>query len=443
MKVPGYYASKGSVSLMPPFDLRLEKLIYGGDAMGHHDGATVFVPFGLAGEMVRVEPSERRKKFLRGRIVQILEPSPDRIKPPCPHFGVCGGCHYQSLVYAAQVTSKAEILRETLGRIGRVRWEGPIATHAFEQFGYRNRAQWRVRSVGGARRIGYFRAASQDLCAVEECPILSPRIEKTLRLLADMLAQGALPEGIDEIEAFADAEDQRILLNISVTQAAGASALLENLRSSLPELESLLLLHNRSGSMELHGPGYLNYRVGDYTYRVGHLSFFQVHRGGLEQIVSRVTGEKHGKLALDLFAGVGLFSVPLAERFARVIAVESSPAAMRDLEFNLQRSGGASAAAREATAESFLPKWHERPDFVVLDPPRSGVHETALRRLIKLAPPEIAYLSCDPATLARDIAVLIGSDDEPGPYHIGDVQLFDIFPQTFHMEALVRLERRT
>ncbi|MGO9639856.1 MAG: 23S rRNA (uracil(1939)-C(5))-methyltransferase RlmD [Candidatus Acidiferrales bacterium] len=443
MKPRTRHESHRATPKLASFDVRLEKLVYGGEALAHHNGATVFVPLGLAGELVQVEPTEQKKKFIRGRVAMVLKPSAERIQPRCPHFGTCGGCHYQNLAYPAQVRAKTEILRETLGRIGRVRWDGPIATHSFAEFGYRNRAQWRIRRAGGALGIGYFQGRSQELCPVQECPILSPRLEATLRTLAGLLADGRLPAGTDEIEAFADAEDSRLLLSISVARLEDATELPETLRNALPEMESLLLLQESSGRMELHGPGYLHYRVGKHNYRVGHLSFFQVNRFALETIVTSVMGERRGKLALDLFAGVGLFTVPLAQRFERVVAVESSPAAMRDLEFNLQESGGTSAAARESTTELFLPKWHDRPDFVVLDPPRAGVDEAALRRLIKLAPPEISYLSCDPATLARDLAVLTGTEAAPGAYRIGDLQLFDIFPQTFHMEALVRLERRT
>lgn len=444
MKKPhSRHASHTAAPKIAPFDVRLEKLIYGGEALAHHDGATVFVPLGLAGELVHVEPVEQKKKFIRAQIAKVLVPSRNRIEPRCRHFGTCGGCHYQNLAYPEQVRAKAEILRETLGRIGRVKWDGPIATHAFAEFAYRNRAQWRIRRVNGAPRIGYFQAGSIELCPAEECPILSPRLEETLHVLTELLAQGQLPASVDEIEAFVDGEDNRLLLNVSIAKLEAKGRLPETLRDSLPELESLLFLQERGARMDLHGPGYLHYRVGEHDYRVGHLSFFQTHRSALETIISSVVGARRGQLALDFFAGVGLFSVPLARRFARVVAVESSPAAMRDLEFNLQQSGGASAAAKEATAEEFLQKWHERPEFVVLDPPRAGVHEAALQRLLKLAPPEIAYLSCDPATLARDLAALTGSDAAPGQYRIGDVQLFDIFPQTFHMEALVRLERRT
>ena len=175
-----------------------------------------------------------------------------------------------------------------------------------------------------------------------------------------------------------------------------------------------MLFHDRArGHFQLDGPGQISYRVGDHNYRVGQLSFFQVNRFLLPELVEVVLGDAHGGLALDLFAGVGLFTVPLAHRFQRVIGVESNVAAARDLEANLQESGAPSPTFRQTDVEEFLARWHEKPDFVVLDPPRAGVTAPALSRLVKLAPAAIAYLSCDPATLARDLAVLVGTAEKP------------------------------
>jgi len=423
-------------------EVRAEKLVYGPDVLAHYNNRAVFVPFLLPGELARIRSVEQKKKFIRGRVEQILEPSPERIAAPCPHFGVCGGCNYQHLEYSAQLRAKADILRETLGRIGHIRWEGPIETRSFPQFHYRNRAQWKIRRVEGRLRIGYFEAGSQTLCPVVTCPIVSPLLERTLLRIGGLLDSGAALKDVDEVEAFADAADARLLLNCSVAQLPKSSALQDALRAALPELESLLFIEPNEGKMALDGPGHLAYSVGERSYRVGHLSFFQVNRFALDAAVSLVCGERRGKLALDLYAGVGLFSLPLARQFERVIAVESNPAAARDLEFNLHESGGASPSSRLSTAEEFLERWREQPDLVVLDPPRAGVAETALRQLRKLAPREIVYLSCDPATLARDLAVLAAQDESAAQFEIRDVYLIDIFPQTYHMEALVRLERR-
>ncbi len=428
-------------------EVRIEKLVYGGDGLAHHDGHTVFVPLVLPGELVQIESRERKKKFIRGRVERVLETSPERVPAPCPHFGRCGGCQYQHMPYEAQLRYKAEILRETLGRIGRIQWDGPIETHVSPPFGYRNRAQWKLRTTPDAAAtsgIGYFEAASTRLCPVTECPILSPRLADTLTRLRNLMSGGNALAAIDEIEAFADDKDEKILLNVSAERLSGSTeSVASALRDAAPYTESILVQDRRADTFHLSGPGYLNYSAAGAAYRVGHLSFFQVNRSLVEPLVETVVGKVRGHVALDLFAGVGLFTVPLTKQFERVIGVESNLAAVKDLETNLKASGGASPAARHATTESFLARWHETPDLVVLDPPRAGVEPEALARLKKLAPRRIHYLSCDPATLGRDLALLLGPAGAPGPYEIESVNLFDIFPQTYHMEVLVRLRRRT
>jgi 23S rRNA (uracil1939-C5)-methyltransferase len=427
-------------------DLRIEKLVYGGDGLAHHDGRTVFVPLVLPGELVHVETSSQKKKFLRGRVDHILEASPERVAAPCPHFGRCGGCHYQHIPYEAQLRYKAEILRETLSRIGRVQWDGPIETHGSPPFGYRNRTQWKVRAgadgATGPSSIGYFEAGSTRLCAVEQCPILSPRLQEVLAALRTLIAPNKALAAIDEIEAFSDAADDKILFNLSGERLhESAAAIAAALSEALPFAESILVQDRRADKFELFGPGYLTYSAAGAQYRVGHLSFFQVNRFLVEPLVEAVTGGSRGDLALDLFAGVGLFTVPLSRQFARVIGVESNLAAAKDLEFNLQSSGGTSPAPRHATVESFLSRWHDTPDLVVLDPPRAGVAPEALARLKKLGPRRVAYLSCDPATLARDLAALLALSKGVAAYQISSINLFDIFTQTYHMEALVHLQK--
>ncbi len=428
-------------------DVKIEKLVYGGEGLGHHEGHTIFVPFVLPDEVVTVRPVERKKKFVRGRVAQVLTPSPQRAIPPCPHFAVCGGCHYQHIPYEAQLRYKTEILRETLRRLGHIEWSDPIHAHASPPFGYRNRAQWKIRpaSPDAKSAIGYYQAGSSTLCAVEECPVLSPRLAETLGALRDLLGEGRLPATLREVEAFADAADAKVLLNASLeTFEDSPETLASLLLTALPGVETILLQEISRDRYELFGPGFIRYEAAGNRYRVGHLSFFQVNRFLLEELVRSVLGEERGELALDLFAGVGLFTLPLAKQFARVVGVESDLAASRDLQANLDDSR-VNAQQVNAAVEALLPEWKERPDLVLLDPPRAGVSEAALRELLRLAAPRIAYLSCDPATLARDLRVLTGGAgpaDALAAYQIVEVHLFDLFPQTYHIESLVRLKRR-
>ncbi|MGA8405785.1 MAG: 23S rRNA (uracil(1939)-C(5))-methyltransferase RlmD [Candidatus Acidiferrales bacterium] len=433
-------------------DVTIEKLIYGGEGLARHEGVTVFVPFVLPGERVAVAPVEQKKKFVRGRVEQILQASAERIVPRCPHFGVCGGCDYQHIPYEGQLGYKREILRETLRRLGRIEWTGEIVTHGSSSpWAYRNRAQWKVRPLeagageaaetGSERKdalgIGYFRANSTALCAVEDCSIVSPLLLKTLLALRGALAGGALPRGLREIEAFADAADSNLLLTATFAGfPSRAAEHAETFRRVVPEIASLLFHDPRNDRMELYGPGFLDYAAGGIAYRVGHFSFFQVNRFLVEELAREVVErEEGGRLALDLFAGVGLFSVPLAERFERVVAVESNPAAARDLETNMRGRG--TIEVRTAEVERFVERCKERPELVVLDPPRAGVSPEAIQRIAKIAPARVTYVSCDPSTLARDLALFV-----KGGYDCTEVHLFDLFTQTFHMESVVRLRRR-
>ncbi len=439
-------------------DITIEKLIYGGDGLAHHEGSTVFVPFVLPAERVSAVPVEQKKKFVRARVERVIETSPSRAVPPCPHFGVCGGCNYQHIPYEAQLQYKTEILRETLRRLGRVEWSGEITAHASPPWGYRNRAQWKVRALDQASpdpvaaaasgepqqtrlRIGYFGANSTTLCAVEQCAILSPLLLKTLLAFREALAAGQFPRNLREIEAFAGADDSKLL--ITLTFAGGfppAKEIAEKVRGIVPELESLLLHDPARERMDLVGPGFVECRVAGSSYRVGHFSFFQVNRFLAAEMVSQIAeNEEGGKLALDLFAGVGLFSVPLAKRFDRVVAVESNPAAARDLEFNISARAEPNRGAIEARAidvEEFLQRFKERPDLILADPPRAGLAPGVVKHLARIRPPRITYISCEPPTLARDLAELLKAG-----YEISAMHLFDLFPQTFHMEAVVLLRR--
>jgi len=427
--------------------LSIEKLVYGGDGLAHADGNTVFVPYVLPGEEVRAASKSRKKKLIWAELVEVSSPAKERGKARCPHFQKCGGCHYQHIPAAEQLRLKKEILRETLARLGGVSWEGGIEEHSAEPYGYRNRAQWAVRS-GMPRALGYFLPDSSTILPIDECPVLSPRLSETFAQLQNMARSGTLPAGIREIEAFADSADEKIALNVAFEKFPKPAAELASIfREALPRIESLLLLDQKKNRFELTGPGFLLHEVGGHKYRVSHLSFFQVNRFLVEDLLKTVTADAHGAVALDLYSGVGFFTLPLAGTFAKVVSVDANLAATRDLHANAELVGVAITAHNEH-AEEFLKKTQEKPDFVVLDPPRSGLGVEAAGHLAELGAKEIIYISCDPSTLARDLAVLTSSQRKPkeiiGPsiqYDITEMHLFDLFPQTFHIETLVRLRR--
>jgi len=376
-----------------------------------------------------------------------MSPAKERGKAKCAHFQKCGGCHYQHIRAAEQLRLKKEILRETLSRLGGVSWDGAIVEHSAEPYGYRNRAQWAVRS-GMPRALGYFLPESSVIVPIDECPVLSPRLAHTFAQLQEMARSGRLPEGIQEIEAFADSADEKLALNVAFEKfPKPAAELASSFRDALPQIETLLLLDQKKNRFELTGPGYLTHEAGGYKFRVGHLSFFQVNRFLVEDLLKTVTADAHGALALDLYSGVGFFTLPLAKSFQRVLSVDANLAATRDLYANAEIAG-VTVVSHNEHVEEFLKKTEEKPEFVVLDPPRAGLGAEAGEKLAELGAREIVYLSCDPSTLARDLAVLTCSPRKPkeiaGPsirYEITEMHLFDLFPQTFHIETLVRLRR--
>jgi 23S rRNA (uracil1939-C5)-methyltransferase len=430
--------------------LSIEKLVYGGNGLAHADGNTVFVPYVLPGEVVRAGVKSKKKKLAWTQLLEVTSPAAGRIVPRCPHFQTCGGCHYQHIDAAEQLRLKKEILRETLSRLGGVSWDGPIHGHTAEPYGYRNRAQWAVRQAK-PRAIGYFLPESSVIVPIDECPVLSPLLATTFRRLQDMTRSGALPEKILEIEAFADSKDEQIALNVAFERfPKPAPELAATLRGALPQTESLLLFDESKNRFELTGPGYLFHEAGGFRFRVSHLSFFQVNRFLLEDLLRTVTFGQQGELALDLYSGVGFFTLALAKTFERVVCVDANLAATRDLFANAE-SAGVTITSHNEHVEEFLRKTKEKPAFVSLDPPRAGLGAEAAAKLAELGAPEIAYLSCDPSTLARDLAVLTGSAKKRAPqnadrpagfrYQISEILLFDLFPQTFHIETLVRLKR--
>lgn len=370
-------------------ELSIEKWVYGGAGLARLDGQIVLVPFVMPGETVRARIVGRTPHLLRAAPLEILAASPERTAPACPYFGRCGGCHYQHAGYQAQLAHKRDILRETLRRVGKIEAPAEIDVIAGEPYGYRNRIQLHV---DGAR-AGYLEAGSHRLCPIEQCPIASPRINQALK---ENVAGRRFSRHVESIELFTNEHD----LQAPMAQTAA-----------------------------------IDYRVGEETYRVGRRSFFQVNRFLVERLVERVTVSAAGHLALDLYAGVGLFSLPLGRRFAQVVAVEAGSGAYADLVYNVQRTG-LPVRAERAAADLYLKTVTETPDLILADPPRAGLGKQVVHELLRLGSPRVVIVSCDPATLGRDLAPLLA-----GGYRIERLTMVDLFPQTYHIEAVADLAR--
>jgi len=393
------------------FEVTIEKLVYGGDGLARRDGQVIFTPYVLPGERAAVETVREKPGMLWTRPVEILEPSAERVPPPCPYFGRCGGCHYQHAAYPDQLRAKREILVEMLRRVGKIEPPGEIATVAGDPWQYRNRAQFHI--AGG--RIGYLEARSHALCPVETCPISSPKINETLATLVDMVRDRRWPAFLRSLEVFTNEAD--VQLNVLETDRPVARRFFDWCAERIPGLVS----------------GALEYAVGGVRYRVSSGSFFQVNRFLASRLVESALDVAAGTTALDLYAGVGFFSIPLASRFGEVTAVESGAGAVRDMRWSAEQAG-TTLAAVQASAADYLARLDRTPDFVLLDPPRAGIGKEIVRRIVELKPPSIVIVSCDPSTLARDLAGLLA-----GGYRLQQLTLVDLFPQTYHLETVAKL----
>jgi 23S rRNA (uracil1939-C5)-methyltransferase len=435
-------------------ELRIEKLVYGGDGLArlpadeHGRGKAAFVPFTLEGEKVEAQVIQQKPGFARARLERILEGSPRRVDPRCPYFIQCGGCHYQHTNYEHQLEIKTAILKENLRRIAKLELEGEIVIHPSPPWNYRNRTRLRVQS-GSGFALGYFRFGSHSLLPVQTCPISSPLINRAIEAFWRAGEAGGIDAGITEVEFFTNHDDSRLLVE-AFCGTSNATAQNEKLLDSaqalaclLPEVEGIVLFrqnppdHQASAEPEpiaTVASGELKYEVAPANYRVSAGSFFQVNRHLIGDLAAIVAEGQSGGTALDLYAGVGLFSVVLSREFEHVIAVEASPKSFADLKYNVP----ANVKAVRARVDQYVTRVAEkvRPDLVVVDPPRSGLGERLACSLTQLQAGTIVYVSCDPATLARDLGPLRAAG-----YHVQQVHLVDLFPQTYHLETVVQLVR--
>lgn len=404
------------------FTVTIQSLVYGGSGMARlPDGRAVFVPFTLPDEKVQVAIREEKKGFAQADLLENVQPSPRRIAPRCKHFTSCGGCHYQHMGYEHQLDYKKTILAEQLQRLGGI--QQPIISQVIpspEPWHYRNSLQFHLSPQG---RLGFEHSRSNQTLEIDECHLPLPALDQAW----PQLDFEYLPE-IERVE-LRQGDGEELLLVLSSSDPTP------------PEFETempLSAVHlSPHGQIILAGTDHLPMTILGKTFRVGAASFFQVNNWMAEKMVSLLLEKiKFSKdmLVLDVYCGVGLFSRFVAPLVGRCLGVESSPGACQDYAFNLDEFDNVSLY--EGTAESVLPLLEEKPDLIILDPPRSGVGKPALDAILHMSPHQLVYFSCNPATLARDVRYLVSSG-----YHLQETILLDMFPQTFHVESCVLMSR--
>lgn len=415
-------------------ELRTERLAFGGSTIARHEGRAVFVNFAAPNELVRVEINEVEKTFARAKVVEVLQPSADRVEPKCQHFGECGGCNYQHVSYEAQIAAKSEFVFDALKRIGKFDWTDPIAVHHAEPWNYRSRTQLKLKATTGMRPdgtrgrigklvrrrlkaeaeanaaagppepesrepiVGYHYGGSSKVLNIKECPVLAPDLEQGIETIRQAIGGMHPREWPYQIEGSCGID--------------GASY-----SPDLPGMRKDLVEHAVLG----------------FRYLIEPESFFQGNRHLVHRLVEVALDGEKGELAFDLYAGVGLFSLPLSKQFERVMSVEDERRACTLGRVNVKTNQCNNVHYLRRTTEQFLKSNKERPDLVLMDPPRLGA-KPAIPMLLKLRAKRMVYVSCDPQTLARDLRTLVD-----GGYELESVEALDMFPQTYHVEAIAKL----
>lgn len=418
--------------------VQIEKPIYGGAFLARLGGKATFVPLTLPGEQVRIRITEEKRSYASGEPEAIVEASPDRIDPSCPHFGVCGGCSYQHANYETQLGLKQQILRETFQRAG-VPAPDKIDVLAGDPWAYRDRIRLAF-DAGG--RVGYRGRRSHQIVPIRECPIGSPLLVTAAVSASEVLRERRRSFQPAELSLFTNTEQSALLASVYVRAkaAGGFDAFAAAWRERVPELAGLECVQQSSAEepakqLARWGQDSIAYRAAGFDYRVDHGAFFQVNRWLIDAFVQKVVADHRGALAWDLFAGVGLFARQLTSRFDEVVAIESALSSIDALIHNLAGTCGRGVAADTLSFLKSAPRV-PIPDLVIVDPPRAGLGPEICAALASVAAHSLVYVSCDPATLARDLKALLASG-----YSIGSVTIADLFPQTFHIETVVTLRK--
>jgi 23S rRNA (uracil1939-C5)-methyltransferase len=384
---------------MPSLIVTIERILPGGVGLAHADGKTVFVSLAAKGDLVRITIDREQGNLIFASIIEVIEPSPDRIEPPCPYFGRCGGCDFQQLTYEAQLSAKAEMIRDCLQRIAKLHAPDVSVVPSPNQWRYRGRATWQLDPDEQA--VGYYERGSRRVCDIADCAVLAPELQSTLERVRGSATE--LPGGLKHLDA--------VIGDVGISLAPPFGE-----------------FHTRE----------LTLKIGEETYSYNAQAFFQVNHAVLRPLLEFALNDVSGEIALDLYCGVGLFTLPLSRRFETVIGVESNPVATRFARKNLQHSQLSNAKIVTASVTDWIGSTADTlrsVDFVLLDPPRAGAESVVIKGILDLKPTRICYVSCDPATLARDLKKLIA-----GGFNVRSICAFDMFPQTHHVETVVHLD---
>jgi len=419
----------------------VERPVYRGQGLARHEGQVVFVPRGLPGDRLRVRVASVTSGYVRAEIEQVLAPAAGRVDARCPHFAECGGCAYQHLDPAAQAGLKQAVLADALRRAG-VAWDAPIPVRPSPPEGWRTRATLHLEHAREGLRLGFHREGSHQVVDIARCLQLSPALTGAARGLRDALAaRPGLARGVRDVELAESFDGGRLVASLETALAPAAAAGLASIGEAVPALTGLGATAGegrRRRFLLLKGDPHVEATVHGLRLRAHVQSFFQANRFLVEALVQEVVDRTPaGGSVLDLYAGVGLFALPLGRRAEEVRGLELNPYAVEDARVNAAAAGLGPVRVHQGDVRD-MAEWPPRPDErVILDPPRTGAGPEVVRLLAGRRPSSIVYVSCDPPTLGRDLKAFAALGYAPD-----SIAGFDLFPDTFHLETVVRLSPR-
>ncbi|MDR2180022.1 MAG: 23S rRNA (uracil(1939)-C(5))-methyltransferase RlmD [Synergistaceae bacterium] len=438
--------------------LTVEKIASDGSGIARTREGVVFVEGALPGEVVEAEIVKRKKDFALARLVQLIKTDDRRVPPPCPVFEACGGCQLQHASYGLQLEIKAQMVKDALGRIGGFDHLPDLeCVPSPREWGYRNKASFPVRKIKGKPRAGFYEANSHRLVCFETCPVNAAPLNRLFAVI-----QRELP-GL-ELDVYDEREHKgalrHVILRAGLHTGETLASLVVNGRLNARKVKSILglyrllrdavgattltLNHNsRPGNVilgdrtePLRGDGLIAEGLDDWTIHCDTSSFFQINTDQAAQLYRYAGGLAQGENVLELYSGVGSLTCYLA-RAGFVTAVEEWSGAVDLMERNMRDNGIANVRGLRGRAEDVMAALPGGYDLVVVDPPRSGCQRTVLNKILEFAPKGVLYVSCNPATLARDAKIL-----REGGYRLQSLRAFDMFPQTVHVETVAFMERQ-
>ncbi len=413
-------------------ELTIKGISHNGEGVARNAGKVVFIPFAIPGELVKAEIIEEKKKYSRGIIREIVKKSPHRVEPGCPYYYKCGGCSYQHITYDEQLVLKQKIVKETISRIGGIEAKILDTIGMQEPWDYRNKVVWHISNSQDGKRMGFYRYQSKKLIEIDNCPLLLPKVNKISFLIKEILPGIHLEE--DSSIMIRQSNNSRETMIEFINCFAGR----EVVKRLFRKIDTIY--EKKNGKIRLlAGQELIKEKAGKSLFLLGPDDFFQVNPEQSEFMINTVAEylnlSGHNKV-LDAYCGAGMFALNIADNVVSVVGIDSNVRAVKNAKKNATLNDIENCQFISGPCEVILSNLQNSFDRVIVNPPRTGVKPEVINAIVNISPEIIVYVSCNPATLARDLKQFVNNS-----YKVANIQPIDMFPQTSHIESIVLLQK--